>query len=69
MKWILSNAGGRKLFFGFLVLFLGCLALWADKIDGSQWVDLIKYTGGFVTFSIAVEGAAESIGRRGKGHG
>jgi hypothetical protein len=65
----LWSVGGRKILFGLLILIAACVYLERDKLTGVQWVDLVKWTGGFVTVSIGMEGAAASIGSRRDGDG
>lgn len=66
IRSILYSSGGRKLLFGLLVFIAGVVYFERDKLTAAQWIDLTKWTAGFVTAAIAVEGAAEKIaeGRR-----
>jgi len=61
MSWLprfIGSAGGRKFLFVVVVLVLSSAALYIDKINGGQWVDLLKWVGGSFMVSAAAEGVA-----------
>jgi hypothetical protein len=62
----ISSAGGRKFIFLVTVLALASAALYVDKLDGSQWVDLLKWLGTGFLLSAAAEGVAQRINGKAK---
>lgn len=55
------SVGGRKYLAWFTLLVASSIFLTWEKIDGAQWVDLMKWTSSTLIVAIGAEGIAEKV--------